>query len=256
MLDITDIKVLETEGFEGGLVTDRSKSQGVILVNKASPRQRRRFSAGHELGHFLCPTHLPRDDAGFRCTSADMRKASALKTDRAAQMEVEANRFAALLLLPLPHFQKDLRQRRGADLQHIVDLARRYDMSKEATARRYVEVHDEPCAAVVSRHSVILRLYHGQGFPFIDLGKNDPVPVRSVTARAGSDEGVVSELQEVDAALWLPSEPNRHLPTLYEQVLPQRDGFRLSLLTIDATADELSEEREDLEASWTPRFRR
>jgi hypothetical protein len=33
-LDITDIRELETEGFEGGLVTDAEKSSGVILVNQ------------------------------------------------------------------------------------------------------------------------------------------------------------------------------------------------------------------------------
>jgi IrrE N-terminal-like domain len=256
MLDITAIKTLETEGFEGGLITDRSKSQGVILVNVASPRQRRRFSIGHELGHFLCPSHLPKDDAGFRCTPADMRRMSASKADRAAQMEVEANRFAALLLLPLPHFRKDLQRRRGADLQHVVELARHYDMSKEATARRYVEVHDEPCAAVISRDGVILRLYRGQGFPYVTFGKNDHVPARSVTTRSGFEESTVSDWKEIDAAIWLPSEPGRRLPTLYEQVLPQRDGYRLSLMTIDAEGEEAAEEEDDLEEQWTPRHRR
>jgi Zn-dependent peptidase ImmA (M78 family) len=188
-LDITDIKVLEMEGFEGGLVTDQSKSYGVILVNAASSRQRRRFTVGHELGHFLCPTHLPVDGAGFRCTPADMRRFSAPETDRVAQMEVEANRFAASLLLPLPQFRKDLSQRRAADLDHLLVLARRYDMSKEATARRYVELHEEPCAVVVSRAGVILRLYRAQRFPYIALSKNDRVPTESITARAGLERG-------------------------------------------------------------------
>lgn len=257
MLDITDIRPLEMEGFEGGLITDRDKSQGVILVNHASPRQRRRFSIGHELGHFLCPTHVPKDDAGFRCTPANMRQAFAPRTDRAAQMEVEANRFSALLLLPLPHFRKMIRKRSSADIRHIIELARDYDVSKEATARRYVEIHDEPCAVIVSRHGRVLRFYRGQGFPFIDLKFNGPVPAKSLTARADLTEGVASDWNEADAALWLPSEPGRRLPVVYEQVLPQREGFRLTLLTIES-ADEEAQEDEDqeLEESWTARFHR
>lgn len=256
MLDIIDIKTLQMDGFEGGLVTDRSKAEGVILVNESSPRQRRRFTVGHELGHFLCPTHLPKDNSGFRCTAADMRRMSAGKLDRAAQMEVEANRFSALLLLPQPQFQKDLRRKAGADLEHLLSLAKRYDMSKEATARRYVELHDEPCAAVISRENVILRIYRGRTFPFISLGKNDRVPANAVTARGGLSQGDVTDWEETDAALWLPSERGSRLATLYEQVHAQRDGFRLSLLTVDADASDEADEDDDLESSWTPRFRR
>lgn len=256
MLDIVDIKTLEMDGFEGGLVTDRGKAEGVILVNAASARQRRRFTIGHELGHFLCPTHLPKDDSGFRCTAADMRRVSAGKLDRAAQMEVEANRFAALLLMPRPQFQNDLRRRTGADLEHLLALARRYDMSKEATARRYVDLHDEPCAAVISRDGVILRIYRGGSFPFISIGKDDRVPANAVTAHSGLAQGDVTDWEETDAALWLPSEGGRRLPMLYEQVLIQRDGFRLSLMTVDTDASDEADEGDQLKESWTPRFRR
>lgn len=115
MLDIIRIEALETEGFEGGLLTDLEKSEGIILVNQASPFQRRRFTIAHELAHFLCPRHVPRGDTGFLCSSDDMRLISALAADLAATMEVEANRFAASLLMPLPYFHKDLRLHVGAD---------------------------------------------------------------------------------------------------------------------------------------------
>ena len=55
MLDIISIEPLTTEGFEGGLVTDAEKSEGFILVNGASPPQRRRFTIGHELCSFPLP---------------------------------------------------------------------------------------------------------------------------------------------------------------------------------------------------------
>jgi hypothetical protein len=42
---------------------------------------------------------------------------------------------------------------------------------------------------------------------------------------------------------------------LYEQVLNQRDGYQLTLLTLAEDPEEL-EEDDELEESWTPRFRR
>ncbi len=55
-LDIADIRPMDTEGFEGGLITDPERSEGMILVNSASHYFRRRFTIGHELGHFLIRT--------------------------------------------------------------------------------------------------------------------------------------------------------------------------------------------------------
>lgn len=255
MLDITEIQALETQGFEGGLLTDINKSEGIILFNQASPFQRRRFTIGHELAHFLCPRHIPQGDNGFFCSFDDMRLISARAADRAATMEVEANRFAASLLMPLPHFRKDLRLHVGADIEYILELARRYDTSKEATARRYVDVQDEPCAAVVSHRGSILRFYRGDDFPFIDLNPGDRVPGESLTAKTDLKLGVVSDQEERDGSLWLSVRHGRRAPTIYEQVLPQRDGFRLTLITLAEDPEEVKEE-EDLEESWTPRFKR
>ena len=52
-LDVEKIAPLTTVGFEGGLLTDEDRSTGIILVNQAAPEGRRRFTIGHELGHFL-----------------------------------------------------------------------------------------------------------------------------------------------------------------------------------------------------------
>ena len=43
----------DTTSFEGALLTDPDKSQGIILCRPGVPGGRRRFTIGHELGHFL-----------------------------------------------------------------------------------------------------------------------------------------------------------------------------------------------------------
>ena len=54
---ITDIEQIETDGFEGSLITNPEKSSGIIVLNAASRPERQRFTVGHEIGHFLIPTH-------------------------------------------------------------------------------------------------------------------------------------------------------------------------------------------------------
>jgi Zn-dependent peptidase ImmA (M78 family) len=73
-LDIEDIAPLETEGFEGGLLTDENRSTGIILVNQAAGGGRRRFTIGHELGHFLILSHKPVEVGKFLCSRKDMAR--------------------------------------------------------------------------------------------------------------------------------------------------------------------------------------
>lgn len=254
-LDISKIEEMDTEGFEGGLITDITKSEGVILVNSNSPLQRRRFTIGHELGHFLCPWHMPTTSSGFMCTPEDMKLNDARKTDRAAFMEVEANRFSASLLMPLPQFRKDVRRQKEVDINHILGLAKQYETSKEATARRYVEIQDETCAAIISHNGRIQRYYKNKEFPYLDVTSGIPAPKGSLTARLKqSGTTTISEWDEITGSIWL-SERGRRAPMLYEQVLNQRDGYQLTLLTLAEDPEDLDEDY-DLEESWTPRFKR
>ena len=56
-LDIVEIWTAATRGLEGALVTTEERSEGIIMVRAGATPQRRRFTVGHELGHFLNPGH-------------------------------------------------------------------------------------------------------------------------------------------------------------------------------------------------------
>jgi Zn-dependent peptidase ImmA (M78 family) len=254
-LGIVEIKETELTGFEGGLIAFADKSEGTILVNDRSNPQRRRFTVGHELGHFLNPWHLSKTSEGFRCTTGDMRASKAKPGDRAAQMEVEANRFAAELLFPKPWFDKEMAKLTVVDVEHILALANRYDMSKEATARRYVDKHRESCAAVVSQNGKVLRVYRHSSFPFVEPERDSPVPSGSATARMTVSENEVTGWNEVDGGVWLGSRHGRRSPKAFEQVLGQQNGFRLTLITLDD--DDTADDEEDVERAWSrPTFHR
>lgn len=250
---IERIAPLETDGFEGALIAVPDKSKGVILVNQNRPRQRKRFSVSHEVGHFLIPTHQAQDARGFQCRTQDMRRTTFTSGDRAAQMEVEANRFAAHLLMPPPMFRRDLERLPGADIEHIIALASKskYDVSKEAAARRYVEYHHEVCAAIVSREGKFLRAYRNSKFPFIPLNVGERVPIGSLTA-SYSGPSQLSRWEEQDFGNWLGDRLPVGLTALYEQVLLQSDGFRLTLLNVDLQDEEEVEDEERMSTSWQP----
>ena len=252
-LDITDIKALETEGFEGGLMMFPDRSSGIILVNEAAGFRRRRFTIGHELAHFLLPWHTPRSGQGFLCSSKDMAVFRATPGgDRYIEMEAQANRFSAGVLMPIVPFRADLRSRRHFEVSHIVELADRYEVSKEAAARRCVDLHDDAIAVVFSRAGIVMRTYRGKDFPRLDLVASDPLPSGSIAKRATLAVGQSSAWGEAPADRWLQNAKG----TVYEQTIGQQKDFRLTLLTFEAESEDPDDD-EDVERAWCPpQFRR
>jgi Zn-dependent peptidase ImmA (M78 family) len=253
-LDISDIKPLQTAGYEGGLITDRDKRDGVILVNAHSPKKRRRFTTAHELCHFLMPSHVPSAGGQFLCSQEDMFRLSTKESDARSRMEVEANRFASRLLLPAPSFRVDVAKTKDPDLQQIGALSGRYDVSKEAVGRAYVEYRDEPVAMLVIKDGILLRPYFvATKFPFLSVSKGSPIPKQSLLLRRPHEVGTVSDLDETDAGVWIDVERGRRAPTLYEQVLSQQQGYALILLTVEKNGDD-EENQEDEDRTSKQRY--
>ena len=252
-LDITAITPLETEGFEGGLMMFPDRRSGTILVNEAAGDRRRRFTIGHELAHFLLPWHTPRSGQGFLCSAKDMAVFRAKPGgDRYIEMEAQANRFSAGILMPAVPFRADLRERRHFEAGHIVELADRYEVSKEATARRCVDLHDDAIAVIFSRDGFVARTYSAKEFPRLALAPRDPLPTRSVARRAALAPGARSDWAEAPADDWVQGARG----SICEQSIGQQKGFRLTLLTYEVPADDPDDD-EEVERAWAPpQFRR
>jgi len=247
-LDIAAIQALETEGFEGGLMMFADRSSATILVNEAAAYRRRRFTIGHELGHFLLPWHTPRSGQGFRCSSKDMAVFRAKPGgDRYMEMEAQANRFSAGILMPAAPVRADLRARRHFEVSHIVELADRYEVSKETMARRCADLHDDTIAVVFSRDGVVARAYRGKEFPRLGIAPNDPLPPGSFAKRSTLAPGQSSEWGEAPADQWLENANG----TVCEQSIGQQKGFRLTLLTYEP-ADDDADDEDDVERAWKP----
>lgn len=234
-LDIHEIREERLTDIEAALVTTPERGDGSILVNLNSSRQRRRFSIGHELCHFLNPLHQPTSPEGFRCTRADMMATAHDDQSRHLRQEAEANSFSIELLAPRARVQSYLRS--DPDLSEALRLAADLDISREAAARRYVELHSENLAVVFCAGGQFKYAQRSDEFPYLCLRKGQPV-----SQAADREDGQVSLIEAVDAADWL-ERPQR--TKLTAQTLFQQEGFSTTLLHVVDQDDDDGEDTYD-----------
>jgi Zn-dependent peptidase ImmA (M78 family) len=225
-LDISEVRIDRFDGFEGMLLTDRVRSDGVILANCRLGDQRARFTIAHKLGHFLLERHEISGETGFRCTTSDMRETR--EGPRELRQEAEANRFAIELLAPPAMFDRHLS--RDPDLRDAQHLSRALDLSGEACIPRMVERRDETLAAIWSHEGRVRYSVRGEGFPYLALKKNDPLPkiTRAFQVVSKGDRGITA-FRETHAAAWT----RRPEIELFEQTRVGRDRHAVTLLWAD-----------------------
>ena len=244
-IDIYEIREELLDGLEGGLIVPVDKSEGAILVHRDRPETRKRYTIAHEIGHYVNPWHKSDSPEGFRCRPKDMSVERFAPDDRAAKMEVQANQFAAELLMPRVQVDQFLKGLAGADIAHVIRMAdARFNVSREAAARRYVERHPEPVAVVFSKDGVIRYAKPSGDFPKLGVWGGERLPSESQSANSQAAVGSVTEWAEVRGHAWLAKSAG---VTLFEQTLAQQNGFRMTLLTI-----EREEVDEDVEEQWKP----
>lgn len=121
----------------------REDNRVVIGVNASHAKIRKRFTVAHELGHLLLHDELVRIDHHYAVVTGDklQLKATALRSQVSSEAtdprEIEANRFAAALLMPITFLDEALHQRSfplGAEM--ISRLASLFDVSTQAMTYR------------------------------------------------------------------------------------------------------------------------
>jgi len=108
--------------------------RAIITVNSRSQPERRRFSAAHELGHWM----RDRGKVAFACTDRNF-----VREWGEENPERNANRYAAGLLLPPKMFQAAARST-VPTFAGVQELAGLFGTSRTATAIRLVELGDKP----------------------------------------------------------------------------------------------------------------
>jgi len=121
----------------------RSNGVSAIAVNSSHHPNRRRFTIAHELAHFLLSHMGDKDhvDWNFTVLRRDSKSSGATDVD-----EIDANSFAANLLMPRDFLQRDLRLQVGSNgeieltKEQISLLARKYQVSETAMNFRLINL--------------------------------------------------------------------------------------------------------------------
>jgi len=179
------------EASEARLV--RKGNLGIITVNAGIPEEgRKRFAIAHELGHF----ELHRNSQLVFCTENDM---CVWNEDK--RQEIEANEFAAALLMPESLFTK-YRKVEPPNMDAVIRLAKEFRTTLTSTALRYVQLSVEPCAVVISRDGIIRWYQKSEDFHFhVQVGER----LSPFSYAAGFYKGVAPPAQpeRVPADSWL-----------------------------------------------------
>jgi len=229
-------KLVDAPEFVGMLATDEAKSYGQIWVgDMRSTRQR--FTIAHEFGHFLLPHHTQMD---YRCSSKDINQGAKGETPE-AEREWEANRFAAELMLPKQQFIMRLGKVAAPCLSHVQRLSAVFDMSVEATARRYLNLAGFPCCLIFTKDGVVIKpsARSPDFIHWVDISPKQKVPAISTAAIQG--EGL-DGFNEISADEWLATDYRKPPDYIQEQTLYQENGYAITMLWIeDAGFDENEE---------------
>ena len=124
----------------------REKDQVIIGVNSSHSQYRKRFTVAHELGHFLLHDDVVRIDHHYMevAQKPGMRpiaNRSQISSEAKDPREIEANRFAAALLMPADFLERDLRERRlPLSDKEIAQLAKTYEVSVQAMSFRLINL--------------------------------------------------------------------------------------------------------------------
>lgn len=216
----------------------------------------KRFSVGHEIGHYRLPGHV---DAIVDASGRHLSRAGFVTDD---QYEREADHFASALLMPTGPFTTELR-RTGDGLAAVEKLAALCDTSLEATAIRYAQCARDPVAVIRSAGRTIDYAFMSAAlmdFPSLDwIRKGTPLATDTVTYRFnGNAENVRKAVRDSGSSALQNWFGGPHRQEIVEEVIGLGSyGKTLTILTGMEPPDEADEDDEDdLEEAWTPRFRR
>lgn len=125
-----------TDDVSGLLIT--RDSAGVIGVHSKHALVRQRFTIAHEIGHFVLRHHSESGehvhvDEGWKVSARNERSAKGIDPN-----EIEANRFAAYLLMPESLLKTRVAAFRRKPLSEsdVLDLAKEFKVSEQAMTLR------------------------------------------------------------------------------------------------------------------------
>jgi Zn-dependent peptidase ImmA (M78 family) len=209
-------------GAEARLV--RKGGRGIIRVSEDLREMgRKRFSIAHELGHW----ELHKD------IFSDVYSEVAMKGYGVNKIEIEANIFAAELLMPSKLFRPRCEDVQP-NLQSIKRLADEFNTSFTSAIVRFVDETDHSCAVVFSAEGRVTWWRPSRKCEEIWFESKQEIRKGSLAWECLNGNSVPSRWQRVPAEIWLHDPGKYEINKVFEQsILLGGYGVVLSLLWID-----------------------
>lgn len=133
--------------FEGLMAkSTNQKNLWKIGINlSVAYKPRRNFTLAHEIGHFIA--HRYKRDV-FQCTTG------ALNGLEVAAFELEANEFAADLLMPADEFRLIANSEKFTH-ENVSQISEKFGVSRAAAAYRWIKLSNRAIAFVIARDGMI-----------------------------------------------------------------------------------------------------
>jgi len=231
-------------GAEARLLRVGSKAM-ISVSDRVRELTRRRFDIAHEIGHL----RLHDENNMLRICSAEDVAALGFERLSLPKKEIEANAFAAELLLPRFMVIPRIRNKKPS-MSTIAELAEMFNTSLSATARRFVSCCDERCAVVFSHQGCIKSFTASKDFGFwIPVGQE--LKEDSLAYDYFHGKALPTWAESVDASSWLEGKFVDDAVICEHSKVLGSYGIVLSLLWIEKAIDVDEDDWDDSEA-FTP----
>ena len=214
-----DIQYRNLNGCEAQIIGRRDRA--IIIVEKDAKPRRRRFSAGHELGHW----HHHKGQS-FICRPEDIGR----PVDEASRnAERIADAYSADLLIPPFMFDPRLVKLGEVSLAGLTDLANDFTMSLTSTAIRAIRMTKQPVILVA--HNLFGKRWQWPSISAAGLRVREDIDPRSSAFAVPATAGRMQPARREPANYWF---DRRHIEQFDVQVQSVRtfEGEALSLVRI------------------------
>jgi Zn-dependent peptidase ImmA (M78 family) len=113
----------------------RSPGGSKVVLNEKHHIHRQRFTAAHELGHLILHCGHDDEEQVFVDKTVAYNRNDASSSGE-VKKEIEANRFAAELLMPKKFIEKDIEGKESLRYEDVEELAKKYEVSERAMTIR------------------------------------------------------------------------------------------------------------------------
>lgn len=194
----------------------------IIVNSNISSIERRLFTAAHELGHLILHIQTGKK-LEATCSNVDILDSSQ------NIMEMEANQFAASLLMPRRIIEQKIRYN-DLTWDLIRNISQYFATSIEATARRAITLSKDMCALIIHEKNIMLPPIKSNHFPCYIQNSAFPKYLQTINHEENT---FPNKLEECNLSDWGLDSFNQQYTCYYASLNSEKYCRRMTLLSLE-----------------------